>query len=890
MNLRRLRLGTVKIVAGMAGLLVVAATWPVARWLGPEPVLVGVVIIAVAGFLLAGMGLRRGSRQAVSADRRVQALNDQVAALRDELRARTAALTETQRRLEAQLDARVDRRVRQRLTDPLKVLGEVRHQVGTLQREIADAAASLDEMRDAAAAKRRRVDDLEATLVTLGRDAGSIDDLRAATIASLQELGDTLEAVRTHLGEEGRSSGVTPGTAWVDRHDPEQLRESGLFDEDWYREHYGHELGGSDPLEHYLEVGWRRGNHPSAVVDVADLSRRLLAGSREPVGLLLARAEAGLLPRLDEPPVPLRADDPSADRELRWRYLLEGGYRHEHTFVLTRIIGNDLPPRHVQGQSLANLRFILEHEPELANCERRFVLNRILDPDEETALIELLEAHDLGYIRIPFSWEDYRRVGWRFNDFPEPGYAYGPRAWRRAESSQLWLLDHVYHDKNLYAMNNNGARNVALEDGRERARWVLPFDGNCFFTTAAWDELTSAIRQRPHLPYVLVPMVRATDNDDVLDPMFAPNAVEEPQIVIRADAREQFDPNRRYGRRPKAELFQRLEAPGMWDNWVIDPWEPPIGKAPERGRFHQASYVVRLASGRPDLEVSASERGRWRLVTIQRRIDELDRRAAVDRFRPDAGVLLPDLAAGDLRGDVEAEPVPVASDAASSEALEALLDAVADRTPTSAPSGQDPADEGSDAAQVSRPGRGSLETALETVGVMASEVPDDLAPGWAAAVIDAGMFLCRRAQLPPTVDEALRQLAQQALAAAQVAGFDGVVGYGDTSKTVWQLLDQLAGYAYLDDLEGVIATARIAEDVRAMRHQVFEQTAADRSTADLTEPAQSGPDDHEVERAGWAMLGQALARVVPDHAPEQIFAVSGPAALAAVRAVAQMED
>src|SRR5690606_32334685 len=45
--------------------------------------------------------------------------------------------------------------------------------------------------------------------------------------------------------------------------------------------------------------------------------------------------------------------------------ILEG----EDTFVLYRIIGNDLPPRHKRGQAIANLRFILEHEPALAGCE-----------------------------------------------------------------------------------------------------------------------------------------------------------------------------------------------------------------------------------------------------------------------------------------------------------------------------------------------------------------------------------------------------------------------------------------------------------------------------------------------------------------------------------------
>ena len=38
-------------------------------------------------------------------------------------------------------------------------------------------------------------------------------------------------------------------------------------------------------------------------------------------------------------------------------------------------------------------------------------------------------------------------------------------------------------------MNNNGARNAALREGRRRAKWVLPWDGNCFVTEEGWAEL-----------------------------------------------------------------------------------------------------------------------------------------------------------------------------------------------------------------------------------------------------------------------------------------------------------------------------------------------------------------------------------------------------------------
>jgi len=41
------------------------------------------------------------------------------------------------------------------------------------------------------------------------------------------------------------------------------IRESGLFDESYYRMMYGDQLDGNDPIVHYCEAGWLAGNNPS---------------------------------------------------------------------------------------------------------------------------------------------------------------------------------------------------------------------------------------------------------------------------------------------------------------------------------------------------------------------------------------------------------------------------------------------------------------------------------------------------------------------------------------------------------------------------------------------------------------------------------------------------
>lgn len=858
MKLGGVRLGPTKIVAGLIGVLAAVAVWPLSVWLGTEVVLVGVMFVAVLGVLLAGLSRRDAARRVTVLENRLRGADERIAYLheaRDELRQRQAAE-----------QSRMDQRVRQ-LERPFRSLDELQRRTADLQRHVGDVASELRDLRSGASADRRRLHDLDQALDAVGRHAAEVEDLHAAATASLEELWAAFDAL--------------PGAADVRVGDElrlKRIRRSGLFDEDFYREQHADELGGTDPLAHYLEAGWQRGYAPSPLIDVADLSRRLLARGREPVQLFLAREEAGLLPRPHDPPVALRADEPQADLELRWNYLLDGGHRHEHTFVLTRIIGNDLPPRHAVGQSLDNLRFVLEHEPDLPGCERRFVLNRILDPDDEAALIRLLEKHDVPYTRIPFVWDDYRRIGWRFGDFPEPGFVHGPRARERPEPSQGWVLDHAYHDKNLYAMNNNGARNVALDDGRERARWVLPWDGNGFVTATAWKQITGAIRRRPHLPYVLVPMVRVTTNDDVLDPAFAPEAAEEPQIVFRADARERFDPDRRYGRRPKAELFQRLGVPGMWDNWVIDPWEPPIARAPERGRFHQAGYVVRLSSGRPDLETNAGERGYWRLVTILQRIDELDRRAAEDRFTPDAGMLLPDRQASaaplprveETSGEprtpaVLATDLAVLTVAAARDPETSRLQAIDERLGEILQSVSDTdAADATDAPLSGAAGAAGVDSPRQPVTDASGAA---LPAGWAAVVLDAGVLLRRLDRLAPTTGEALRELAERARTSAGRTGPYGVVGYDDAPGTVWELLDQLAGQAFLGDLAGVLATARCVEDLAATRARTIRVMTGNNA---WTATTHSGPIDPvtpvEVEQVGWALLARAIARLVPDDA------------------------
>ena len=270
-------------------------------------------------------------------------------------------------------------------------------------------------------------------------------------------------------------------------------------------------------------------------------------------------------------------------------------------------------------------------------------MNRIVDAEEERAILDLLEAHGQRWIRIPFDPEAYRRIGWDTGCLPDPEYPRS-RAFRRLdpEARRRLRLAQLRPGIN-YVMNNNGARNAALREGRSLAKWALPWDGNCFVTARAWEEIRASVAARPHLRYFVVPMARVADNADLLREDFAPDPVEEPQILFRRDAAEEFDPERPYGRRPKVELFWRLGIPGKWDRWRDDPWDlPRRGRAAEAGRFAAAGWVARLSSGRSELERADKAgflgRGLARQEAILATLNAVD--DALDNPHADPGGLL----------------------------------------------------------------------------------------------------------------------------------------------------------------------------------------------------------------------------------------------------------
>jgi glycosyltransferase involved in cell wall biosynthesis len=285
--------------------------------------------------------------------------------------------------------------------------------------------------------------------------------------------------------------------------------------------------------------------------------------------------------------------------------------RSRYCYALIRILGNDLPERHSNDQTYNNLEFTLKHEMEFEDCLKIWVLNRILDKAKKVRLIDLLSKYGKRFIDIPFDYDSFCSIKYCFEDLPKDDFKL-TREFHALNERDRNLVDYaIYRFKNNYLINNNGARNTALQEGMQHADWVLPWDGNCFVTTQAWGAITSMLKERCDLQYHLVPMDRVRDNSDILRHDYIPNPSEEPQVVFRKDAALRFNELMMYGIQPKVELLKRLGLPGKWDKSNrLYPWASVTNfeHGPHTHNFSWAGWVARLSSGNQSAEVDDLQR------------------------------------------------------------------------------------------------------------------------------------------------------------------------------------------------------------------------------------------------------------------------------------------
>jgi len=274
--------------------------------------------------------------------------------------------------------------------------------------------------------------------------------------------------------------------------------------------------------------------------------------------------------------------------------------------IIYRILGNDLPPRHKIGQTYENTRFILTHEPKFPGVSKKWIVNRIVDPVCERKIVSLLEMHDQSFIRIPFNLEEYKTC------------SVNPHLDHLLTGEQVPVDDLVRIKKLHYITNVNCARNVALEDGKREADWILPLDGNCFITSEGWQcilkklEVVSGFDQ-----FFMVPMYRIFSNEQVFEFKIENQHENEPQIIFGKHTSLQFDSHYRYGNEDKVELIRRI-------GFALEYTGNSFRAVDSRDK---CGFVIRLFSGVPEAEHDIIERANLRNQGIDALLSALDHKS-----------------------------------------------------------------------------------------------------------------------------------------------------------------------------------------------------------------------------------------------------------------------
>ena len=327
-----------------------------------------------------------------------------------------------------------------------------------------------------------------------------------------------------------------------------------------------------------------------------------------------------------------------SQREVKRRLILASSSKatREHvgrsvTVSVARIIGNDLFPRHQSGQAVANLRTILESEANPYGWRKLFLINRFLDHQLEHEAVQTVRQFGHDCHVIPFDSQAYQALRYRPQLFggleyfsSSPFLAKDPFTQDR---ERIWACG----EKIRYLMNINGARNQVISSCRLSSDWTFVLDGSCFISDEAFVALRNDLERVPSAPYLVVPMRRQPNQQDLATSDITSVYQEEPQIAFRSDAIEHFDEAYPYGVRDKTSLLNRLGVPGPWCAWTPLSWHPELAtRSTDRYLFQYASAsVLRLtsgiANGSLELPRAQMKRYRSRITAIFSTLQAVDR-------------------------------------------------------------------------------------------------------------------------------------------------------------------------------------------------------------------------------------------------------------------------
>ncbi len=280
-------------------------------------------------------------------------------------------------------------------------------------------------------------------------------------------------------------------------------------------------------------------------------------------------------------------------------------------YLIIRMLGNDLIGLHHPKQTIENLKFTLEHEPDFPHTDKVFVLNRIFDVYKQRKIIKLLKNHNKKFVVIHFDDTAWNKINSNLN-LEEIGEFFKSKKIRKliknfnetSSSVHDRCLQYLYllQPYNLYICNNNSCRNFCIEYGKRQGyKWTFVCDSNSFFTTKYYKRILDKIGTARD--YIIIPQIRLDDgnmknvsildDDDRIDKL----PLQEPQIGFHRTSTGRFNPKIPYGASPKAELLRRLKVPGEWQTWNTTPDSRRIKDGnPLKSKYVVMSKVIRLTS------------------------------------------------------------------------------------------------------------------------------------------------------------------------------------------------------------------------------------------------------------------------------------------------------
>jgi len=286
-------------------------------------------------------------------------------------------------------------------------------------------------------------------------------------------------------------------------------------------------------------------------------------------------------------------------------------FKSKKKYLIIRMLGNDLVGLHHPKQTIKNLKFTLEHEPDFPHTDKVFVLNRIFDVYKQQKIIKLLEKYNKKFIVIPFDYTAWNKINSNL-DLEEISEFFNSKEVRnqiknfdgtsgRVHDRCLQYL-YLLQPYNLYICNNNKCRNFCIDYGnRQGYKWTFVFDSNSFFTTKYYKRILDKISIAHD--YIIIPQIRLDDgnmkNESILDDddRIDKLPLQEPQIGFHRTAIGRFNPKIPYGSSPKAELLRRLKVPGEWQTWNIVPNARRIKDGTSlKSKYVVMSKVIRLTS------------------------------------------------------------------------------------------------------------------------------------------------------------------------------------------------------------------------------------------------------------------------------------------------------